>query len=65
MWGEESRNPELMQMAVLSRLKTAVNKVDWEDKEMFLIFAKRMIKWRPGERSSAKELLEDTWLDSK
>jgi hypothetical protein len=29
---------------------------------MFIQFVKRMIKWRPEERSTAKELLQDPWL---
>lgn len=34
-----------------------------EDKKMFIIkFAKRMLKWNPEERSTAKELLQDPWL---
>lgn len=29
---------------------------------MFIEFVKRMIKWRPEERSTARELLQDPWL---
>ncbi|EGC40824.1 protein kinase [Histoplasma capsulatum var. duboisii H88] len=33
-----------------------------EDKNMFITFIKRMLKWEPEERSTAKELLQDPWL---
>jgi serine/threonine-protein kinase SRPK3 len=33
-----------------------------EDKEMFTKFIKRMLKWEPADRSTAKELLQDPWL---
>ncbi|KAJ5469927.1 hypothetical protein N7530_007284 [Penicillium desertorum] len=33
-----------------------------EDKRMFIEFVQRMMKWRPEERSTAKELLQDPWL---
>jgi len=29
---------------------------------MFIEFIRRMIKWHPEERSTAKELLQDPWL---
>lgn len=29
---------------------------------MFIEFVRRMIKWHPEERSTAKELLQDPWL---
>lgn len=32
------------------------------NKEMFLSFVKGMLTWRPEERKTAKELLEDPWL---
>lgn len=33
-----------------------------DDKHMFTMFIKRMLKWEPEERSTAKELLKDPWL---
>ncbi|PPJ49763.1 hypothetical protein CBER1_02853 [Cercospora berteroae] len=36
-----------------------------EEKRMFINFVKRMIKWLPEERSTAKQLLEDPWLQAK
>lgn len=35
-----------------------------EDKRRFIEFAKRMLKWLPEERATAKELYEDPWLSS-
>lgn len=32
------------------------------DKRMFIEFVKRMTKWNPDERSTAKELRRDPWL---
>lgn len=29
---------------------------------MFLKFIRKMVTWKPEERSTAKELLEDPWL---
>lgn len=34
-----------------------------DEKEMFIKFVRRMITWRPEERSTAKELLTDPWLE--
>ncbi|GES61291.1 kinase-like protein [Aspergillus terreus] len=39
-----------------------ISKIDGEEKRMFIEFVKRMLKWRPEERSTAKELLQDPWL---
>ena len=35
-----------------------------KEKQEFLAFMRRMLQWRPADRSSAKELLEDPWLQS-
>ncbi|KAK4990725.1 hypothetical protein LTR66_006728 [Elasticomyces elasticus] len=34
-----------------------------EDKELFLYFMRRMLCWLPEDRATAKELMEDPWLD--
>ena len=39
-----------------------ISAIQGEDKKMFIDFVKRMIKWRPEERSTARELLQDPWL---
>ncbi|KAK2807680.1 hypothetical protein FQN51_000117 [Onygenales sp. PD_10] len=33
-----------------------------EEKRRFINFVRRMVKWKPEERSTAKELLSDPWL---
>lgn len=35
-----------------------------EDKRLFIEFAKRMLKWLPEERATARELYKDPWLSS-
>lgn len=36
--------------------------LEGEEKVLFPAFLSRMLKWRPEERASAKELLQDPWL---
>ena len=36
--------------------------MDGEEKQKFIRFVKRMIKWNPDERATAKELAKDPWL---
>ncbi|CAM1502196.1 Fc.00g041800.m01.CDS01 [Cosmosporella sp. VM-42] len=36
-----------------------------EDKERFVQFAKKMLTWVPEERATAKQLLEDPWLQRR
>lgn len=43
-------------------LEESEENLDGEDKRQFLEFIRKMLKWRPEERSSAEELLQDTWL---
>lgn len=42
--------------------ESTLSKFDREEKKMFISFVNRMIKWKPEERSTAKELLQDPWL---
>ena len=35
-----------------------------EDKDSFLAFITSMLRWDPKERKTAKELLEDKWLNT-
>ncbi|CAG8070855.1 unnamed protein product [Penicillium nalgiovense] len=42
--------------------KSTLSKFNGEEKRMFISFVNRMIKWKPEERSTAKELLQDPWL---
>ena len=43
-------------------LGTSITCMSGKEKMMFLNFVKRMVKWQPEERSTAKELLDDPWL---
>nr|VWP02166.1 Chitin synthase export chaperone [Ganoderma boninense] len=38
--------------------------LEGEDKALFLAFVRKMVRWDPGERASAKELLRDPWLNT-
>lgn len=51
-------------LAEISRtsLEESEENLHGEDKGQFLRFMRKMLKWVPEERSSAKELLQDTWL---
>lgn len=35
------------------------------DKELFLKFMRKMLQWAPESRSTAKELLQDPWLNGQ
>lgn len=35
------------------------------DKEAFLRFMRKMIQWRPEDRQTASQLLEDDWLNGR
>lgn len=39
--------------------------LEGENKALFLNFMRSMLQWRPEDRTTAKELLEDPWLNSK
>ncbi|PYI02361.1 kinase-like protein [Aspergillus sclerotiicarbonarius CBS 121057] len=44
-------------------LEDTITCLEGEEKSMFLAFARKMLKWIPEERGTAKELVEDPWLD--
>ncbi|KAE8151541.1 kinase-like domain-containing protein [Aspergillus avenaceus] len=41
-----------------------LNNIRSEDKTLFIQFIRRMLKWHPEDRSTAKELLQDPWLSA-
>ena len=45
-----------------TRLEDSVLSLEGEDKRLFLDFIKQMLQWLPEDRKTAKELLEDPWL---
>ena len=47
------------------RLEDSVLSLEGEDKRLFLSFIKQMLQWLPEDRKTAKELLEDPWLQEK
>ncbi|EFR00637.1 CMGC/DYRK protein kinase [Nannizzia gypsea CBS 118893] len=42
--------------------ENTITTVTGEEKQMFIKFVKKMTKWKPEERSTARELLDDPWL---
>lgn len=38
--------------------------LEGEQQQLFLQFLRKMLKWNPEERESARELLDDPWLRS-
>lgn len=45
-------------------LEKAERVLSGRSKEMFLNFVRGMLTWRPEDRKTAKELLEDPWLNT-
>ena len=44
-------------------LEDVEKRLEGEEKTLFLNFMGKMLKWKREERSSAKELLDDLWLN--
>lgn len=38
--------------------------LEGENKDKFIKFVRAMLQWRPEDRKTAKELLQDPWLES-
>ncbi|KAE9371886.1 CMGC protein kinase [Stipitochalara longipes BDJ] len=45
-------------------LKSSEENLTGEDKQQFLIFVESMLQWRPKDRKTAKQLLNNPWLNS-
>jgi len=43
-------------------LEDSERNLEGENKILFLTFVRKMLKWKPEERSTARDLLADTWL---
>ena len=43
-------------------LESSERRLSRDSKTAFLSFVRRMLQWRPENRSTAKQLLEDPWL---
>ncbi|KAI9687374.1 MAG: hypothetical protein M1822_002417 [Bathelium mastoideum] len=46
-----------------NKLDDMETRLHGEDKRLFLQFIRSMLKWLPEERKTAKELLQDPWLN--
>ncbi|KAK0109461.1 hypothetical protein ONS95_002154 [Cadophora gregata] len=55
-------HPDLVQLSV--KLEDCVTCMEGEEKALFISFVRRMLKWLPEERATAKELQDDPWLQS-
>ncbi|KFY37814.1 hypothetical protein V495_06921 [Pseudogymnoascus sp. VKM F-4514 (FW-929)] len=58
----EWKRPYLMPPESLT-FESQTPSLQGEDKRLFIQFARRMLKWVPEERATAKELYEDPWLN--
>ncbi|KAM0418628.1 hypothetical protein ACHAPT_012431 [Fusarium lateritium] len=45
-----------------ARLEDSVTRLEGEEKERFLEFVRGMFQWRPEDRKTAAQLLDDPWL---
>jgi serine/threonine-protein kinase SRPK3 len=43
-------------------LEAEEENLEGEEQAKFLAFLRKMLQWRPADRLSAKELLQDPWL---
>ena len=43
-------------------LADAARFLDGEEKRLFLDFIRSMLRWRPEDRKTTKQLLDDAWL---
>jgi serine/threonine-protein kinase SRPK3 len=53
---------ELPASTSLEEIETALA---GEDKKRFMQFMRKMLQWDPDDRSTAKELLKDPWLQEQ
>ncbi|KAH7333479.1 kinase domain-containing protein [Rhexocercosporidium sp. MPI-PUGE-AT-0058] len=44
-------------------LTNSVTSIQGEEKNLFLLFARKMLQWLPEDRKAARELLEEPWLN--
>ncbi|CVK98585.1 related to dis1-suppressing protein kinase dsk1 [Fusarium mangiferae] len=58
----ELKNPGLVPAPGDFSFENTISYMSGEEKARFIRFIKRMVKWSPEERSTARELLDDPWL---
>lgn len=49
---------------VETSLEESETRLEGDDKKAFLTFMRKMLQWRPEQRSTLQELFEDPWLSS-
>ncbi|CAG8976328.1 hypothetical protein HYALB_00005735 [Hymenoscyphus albidus] len=54
---------EILQDATLEKSEERLE--EGENKDMFMRFMRGMLQWRPEDRKTVKELLDDPWLNRK
>jgi len=52
-----------MEIPTGASLELSEEFLDGKNKEMFIAFMRGMLQWRPEDRKTAKELLQDPWLN--
>ena len=57
MAAEKAKVPE-------TTFEQQANRLQGEQKHLFVQFIRSMLSWLPEERKTAKELLDDPWLSS-
>jgi serine/threonine protein kinase len=45
-------------------LEDEMKSLDGKEKTCFLKFLRRMLRWRPEDRATARELVQDPWIQS-
>ncbi|KAI1061532.1 hypothetical protein LB506_011809 [Fusarium annulatum] len=58
----EIKNPGLVPAPGDFSFENTISCMSGEEKVRYIRFIKRMVKWSPEERSTARELLDDPWL---
>jgi hypothetical protein len=53
-----------VEIAKDNSLEASDERLEGENKAKFLEFMRGMLQWRPEDRKTAKQLLEDRWLNS-
>lgn len=46
-------------------LEESEENLEGSNKEAFLRFVRKMVQWRPEDRQTANQLLEDDWLNGR
>jgi serine/threonine-protein kinase SRPK3 len=58
--GEFKADVEISKTSLEDEMKS----LEGEEKTSFLKFLRRMLRWRPEDRATARELVQDPWIQS-